>query len=80
MGEGAAGRRRFGALRAAAQALKGTAVIAAVDATVHGSLAQKYGVKGYPTIKVFGENRKKPTDYNGTQGWAGLRRAGLGWI
>jgi hypothetical protein len=32
--------------------------LGAVDATAHASLAQKYGVKGYPTIKVFSAGPK----------------------
>lgn len=49
----------------AATALKGIAKIGAVDATQHQSLGQQYAVRGYPTIKVFGLDKKKPTDYNG---------------
>lgn len=41
----------------AASALKGDAVagvLAAVDATVETSLAERYGVKGFPAVKYFG--------------------------
>lgn len=49
----------------AATALKGIARVGAVDATQFQSLAGQYGVRGYPSIKVFGLDKKKPTDYNG---------------
>lgn len=49
----------------AATALKGIVKIGAVDATQHQSLGSQFGVRGYPTIKVFGADKKKPTDYNG---------------
>ena len=39
--------------------------IAAVDADAHRELGGKYGVQGFPTIKVFGGNKNKPTDYQG---------------
>ncbi|RLN97047.1 hypothetical protein BBJ28_00018851 [Nothophytophthora sp. Chile5] len=31
----------------------------------HQALAQKYQIKGYPTIKEFGAKKKKPRDYQG---------------
>jgi Thioredoxin len=37
----------------------------ALDATEHESLAQRYGIKGFPTIKVFGSDKQSPTDYMG---------------
>mmetsp|Transcript_29699 Transcript_29699/g.30103 ORF Transcript_29699/g.30103 Transcript_29699/m.30103 type:complete len:441 (+) Transcript_29699:56-1378(+) len=49
----------------AAGTLKGAVKVAAVDATQLESLAQKYQIQGFPTIKVFGEDKKKPTDYQG---------------
>jgi len=29
------------------------------------STAQEYGVNGYPTIKLFGEDKRRPLEYNG---------------
>lgn len=40
---------------------------------MHSGLAQKYGVKGYPTIKVFPAGKKsKAKDYNGPREAAGI--------
>ena len=50
----------------AAGELGGIAKLGAVDATVYQQLASKYGVKGYPTIKVFKPGKKQaPEDYPG---------------
>ena len=35
----------------------------AVDADNHKSLGQQYGVSGFPTIKIFGANKRSPTNY-----------------
>ncbi|CAN0229310.1 unnamed protein product [Pylaiella littoralis] len=48
-----------------ASALKGVVGIAAVDATESKALASKYGIQGFPSIKVFGADKRNPTDYNG---------------
>ncbi len=49
----------------AATALKGIVKIGAVDADAHKSLGQQYGVQGFPTIKIFGTNKRSPTNYQG---------------
>ncbi|KAK3038904.1 hypothetical protein RJ639_027532 [Escallonia herrerae] len=46
--------------------LKGVATVAALDADAHQSLAQEYGIKGFPTIKVFTPG-KPPADYEGAR-------------
>lgn len=50
----------------AAKALKGLVKVGAVDMTVHQSVGGPYNVQGFPTIKIFGGDKKKPTDFNGT--------------
>ena len=49
----------------AASQLKGKLDMGALDATAHGSIGQKYGVQGYPTIKYFAPGSTEPEDYNG---------------
>ena len=49
----------------AASQLKGKMDLGALDATAHGSIAQQYGVQGYPTIKYFAPGSTEPEDYNG---------------
>ncbi|OMP07536.1 Thioredoxin [Corchorus olitorius] len=50
----------------AANVLKGVATVAALDADAHKSLAQEYGIRGFPTIKVFVPG-KPPIDYQGAR-------------
>mmetsp|Transcript_30822 Transcript_30822/g.30329 ORF Transcript_30822/g.30329 Transcript_30822/m.30329 type:complete len:124 (+) Transcript_30822:406-777(+) len=53
----------------AASKLKGTVKLGKVDATVETALAGRYGVQGYPTIKVFdyglGKSDSRAYDYPG---------------
>lgn len=49
----------------AARALKGLAKVGAVDMTVHQSVGAPYNIQGFPTLKFFGADKKKPSDYNG---------------
>ncbi|KAL4581377.1 hypothetical protein LXL04_017591 [Taraxacum kok-saghyz] len=50
----------------AASVLKGVATVAAIDADANPSIAQEYGIKGFPTIKVFVPG-KPPVDYQGAR-------------
>ncbi len=47
----------------AAGKLKGQVKLGAVDCTAHQATCQQYGVQGYPTIKWFGANKQRPSDY-----------------
>lgn len=50
----------------AASILKGVVKVVAVDATQHESLAQKYQISGYPSIRVFGADKSRaPAEFNG---------------
>jgi protein disulfide-isomerase A6 len=60
-----------------ATALKGVAKVGAVDMTVHDSVGQPYGVKGFPTIKIFGSDKKKPSDYEGDRTASKMAAAAL---
>ncbi len=55
----------------AATQLKGSVRVGAIDCDVAKELAQKYGVKGFPTIKLFGEDKTAPP-----QDYSGAREAG----
>ncbi|XP_065063193.1 protein disulfide-isomerase A6-like [Rhopilema esculentum] len=56
----------------AATELKGKVKLAAVDATVSTIIANKYGIRGYPTIKVFPAGAK---DHNSAEDYDGGRTA-----
>ncbi|XP_059661938.1 protein disulfide isomerase-like 2-3 [Cornus florida] len=49
-----------------AAVLEGVATVAALDAAAHPSLAQEYGIRGFPTMKVFAAG-KSPVDYKGAR-------------
>ncbi|XP_077990801.1 protein disulfide-isomerase A6-like [Glandiceps talaboti] len=61
----------------AATALKGIAKMGAVDMTKHQQLGAPYQVQGFPTIKVFGQDKNKPQDYNGARTADGLTAEAL---
>lgn len=61
----------------AATNLKDQVKVAKVDATVEKRLASKYGINGYPTIKIFLPGTKDPEDYNGPRDAAGITSTGL---
>lgn len=48
-----------------ASGMKGIAGIGAVDMTAHSEVGEPYDVTGFPTIKMFGADKSKPTDYQG---------------
>merc|ERR1719400_662831 len=61
----------------AAKALKGIVKVGAVNADEHRSLGGQFGVQGFPTIKVFGRDKKKPEDFRGNRNAQGIIDAGM---
>lgn len=58
-----------------ARTLAGSVKLGAVDATVEQSLGSQYGVRGYPTIKLFPPGPKTSSsaqDYNGPRQASGI--------
>lgn len=47
-----------------AEHTKGKVKLGAVDATVHQGLASRYGIRGFPSIKIF-QKGEEPMDYEG---------------
>lgn len=60
-----------------AKALKGIVNVGAVNADEHRSLGGQFSVQGFPTIKIFGANKRKPEDFNGQRTAQGMVDAGL---
>ncbi|KAI4501762.1 hypothetical protein M0802_003097 [Mischocyttarus mexicanus] len=59
----------------AATALKGIAKLGAINADEHQSFSYDHNVRGYPTFKIFGKDKKKPEEFNGPRSAAGLIEA-----
>lgn len=56
----------------AAKLLKGIVNVGYLDADKHQSLAGQYGVQGFPTVKIFANNKQKPEDYDGPRSASGV--------
>lgn len=70
--------------KSAAKELKGSGIkLADLDATVHQQMASEYGVKGFPTIKVFppgSTSVKDAMDYNGARTSDGIVQYAVGQL
>ncbi|XP_055855238.1 protein disulfide-isomerase A6 homolog [Episyrphus balteatus] len=60
-----------------AKAVKGVIKVGSVNADEHNSLGGRFGVKGFPTIKIFGANKRSPVDFNGQRTAKAMAEAGL---
>ncbi|KAF4316567.1 hypothetical protein G195_009730 [Phytophthora kernoviae 00238/432] len=56
----------------AAKALEGVVKVAAIDCQEHEEFIQQYAVQGFPTIKFFGDNKYKPTTFDGDRTAKGI--------
>jgi len=63
----------------AAKVLKGVVKVGAVNMDAEQSVGAPYGIKGFPTIKYFGLNKKKgPEDYQGARDANGIVQYAIG--
>lgn len=60
-----------------AKALKGVIKVGSVNADEYKELGGQYGVRGFPTIKIFGANKRSPSDYNGQRTASAIAEAAL---
>lgn len=51
--------------------------VGAVNADEYKELGGKYGVRGFPTIKIFGADKQKPESYEGPRTADGLTNAAV---
>ncbi|KAG0631153.1 hypothetical protein M758_1G231400 [Ceratodon purpureus] len=51
--------------KTAAKNLQGKMKLGQIDCEAHKDIAQRYGIKGFPTIKLFGSDKDSPMDYEG---------------
>jgi len=65
-------QRLFPEYQKAGKALKGIVGVGAIDCDQHKQLCGQYGIKGFPTIKIFGANKNKPEDFNGDRSATGI--------
>jgi len=61
----------------AATGLKGIVRVGAIDLDEHKGFGSQYGVKGFPTIKIFGHNKQKPIEYQGQRTAKGIAEAAM---
>lgn len=61
----------------AAKALKGVVGVGAVNCDDNKAVCGQFGVRGFPTIKVFGGDKNSPSDYKGQRTASGLADAAL---
>jgi len=60
-------------------ALQGIVKVGAVDADKYKSLAARFSISGFPTVKIF-VDKKKPTDYSGPRTAKGVTDAAISAI
>ncbi|KRZ88293.1 Protein disulfide-isomerase A6 [Trichinella sp. T8] len=51
----------------AAKALKGIVNVGGVNMDQHANVGAPYGISGFPTVKIFGADKQKPTEFQGSR-------------